>query len=78
MYRLPSGEYVSDPAVMDAAWEELAKPFVDVGFTLHSFDPGLGLMLVKDKKIVDNSHFVIPAWAAKMIGEALKEKRQCK
>lgn len=77
-YRLPDGSETTDPDAMCAAWDEVAKPFNNIGLALHSFDPGIAFMKIEAGKIVDNSYFQLPLWAAKLIGEALKEKQACK
>lgn len=66
-HRRPNGEWTADPALAFGEWEELAKPFKELGFAVIGYDPGL---LMFDPQS-PNSTFNMPTHVAQRIADAL-------
>ncbi len=54
LYKLPSGKYTDDIEEFIKSWEEFCKPFCEAtGSRIHSFDPGVAIILEDNTTVVD-------------------------
>jgi hypothetical protein len=69
-YRLPGGGYTKSIRIWEAEWNKLFKPFEELGYVVHAFDPGIRM---SKKDAPDHAaHVTITVDFAKTIGDALQ------
>lgn len=67
---LPDGTSTSDVEVFSKEWNQLTKPFEDMGFMICGYSPGISIC---DKE-TGRGQFDLPIYAARRIIENLKQQ----